>query len=308
MGVQRSSTPVVGDACVLLGRFAGLLADDSALPEALQVLVEGFGLRSAVVRSASGELLAAAGGVVHTLSLRRSQPPAEATLELPVHGRSGHSAASLTLVGARPSQLPALRTAAAVIGLALAPGCQCSDLLATAEDERDELADGLHDGPVQSLVVARYASDAAVRGGDAVLARDAVQQALVEVRRHLWHLRPRGAAGLLEALQQLSDQLVQAGGTAIGVVGDVEAAGALRGVPAVTAYRLVQAVAKADAGPVRVALRRDGSQLMLDVDGGAPLPSPERWVRRAQVLGGDLSAPAGRLRLALPYPEARTQQ
>ncbi len=41
------------------------------------------------------------------------------TVELPVPGRSTWPTASLTVVGAHPSQLPALRAATAVVGLVL---------------------------------------------------------------------------------------------------------------------------------------------------------------------------------------------
>jgi hypothetical protein len=219
------------------------------------------------------------------------------TLELPVEARS--VTGSLTVTGARPSQLPVLRTAATVLALALVPAAGPADLLDDAQADQDAIADALHDGPVQSLVVARYAADAAVRGGDPAMARDAVQQALVDLRRHLWPQRPRGAAGLTEALEQLSAQAVEAGGPALGLLAAPDAE--LAGREAVLAYRLVQTVAHG-AGQVRVALRRDGSAVAVDVDGGSPLSDPERWVRRARALGGDLTSSAGRLRLVLPLP------
>jgi hypothetical protein len=53
---------------------------------------------------------------------------------------------------------------------------------------------------------------------------------------------------------------------------------------------------------VRVRLRVDGERVLVDVEGGAPLASPDRWLRRAQALGGDLETTASRLRLVLPYP------
>ena len=74
------------------------------------------------------------------------------------------------------------------------------DLLAAAERDLDCLADRLHDGALQALVVARYACDAVARGADPALARDAVQDALVTLRREVWLLRPRGDDGLMTAL------------------------------------------------------------------------------------------------------------
>ena len=278
----------VADPCVVLAEVAGLLADRRALAAALDALVTGLALRSASLRTGDGVVTAGA--------VKAGDP----TIELPVH--AGVQVGTLTVTGATPDRLPALRGAAAVLGLALAAGAEADEL----EDDRDAVADALHDGPVQALVVARYATDAAVRGGDPVMARDAVQGALVELRRFLWNLRPRGASGLMGALDQLSAQLVEAGGAPLGVLGDAAAAAALRGAAAVTAYRLVQAVARPDAGPVRVTLRTDGGDLRVDVEGGLPLATPDRWVRRAQAHGGDLSTSTGRIRLVLPNPEART--
>ncbi len=306
MAQQEPTTALAADACVVLGRLAEVLADGTALPEALDVLVTGLGLRTAVVRAASGEVLGVAGDVLRAVTQDRVLPVPPAMLELPVRGRPGTRAAALTVVGARPSQLPALRSAAAVIGLALVPSTRVEELMDAAEADRDDFADALHDGAVQSLVVARYAADAAVRGGDPVLARDAVQEALVGVRRVLWHLRPRGANGLVEGLEQLSLQLVEADDRPLALVGDLEAGALLRGTAATLAFRLVQAVARTEGDAVRVVVRRDEDELVLDIDGGAPLLSPERWARRARALGGDLSAPAGRLRLVLPLTDPRT--
>lgn len=295
---MTQQVPEVADPCLVLGRVAGLLAEGGALPDALDLLCTGLGLRTAVVRSATGDLLGVGGEVLHAVPQMRALPSPGAELELPVPGRAG--AATLTVVGARPSQFVVLRAAAGVLGLALAPVCTAEDLVAAAERDRDELADALHDGPVQSLVVARYAADAAVRGADPAVARDAVQDALVEVRRLLWHLRPRGAAGLAEALAQLSAQLVEAGCPPVTLTGDLAAVDGLTGPRATAAYRLVQAVCR--PGGATVTARREGAVLLLDVDGAAPLPSPERWALRARGLGGDLSSHAGGLRLALPLP------
>jgi hypothetical protein len=90
------------------------------------------------------------------------------------------------------------------------------------------------------------------------------------------------------------------------MVGDVEAAASVRGAAGVTAYRLVQAVARPDAPAVRVALRRESGRVVIDVEGGAALDDPETWVRRAHALGGDLQLTAGRARLVLPPPDVRT--
>jgi signal transduction histidine kinase len=294
MGVAEQV--VLSDPAVVLGNLALAVADGTPLAHALTDFVAALGLRTAVVRSAAGELLGVGGEVLHAVPQMRALLSADPTLELPLSGPGG----SLTVVGARPSQLPVLRAAAAVLGLAATPTAGVEAVLLGAAQDRDELADALHDGPVQTLVVARYAADAAVRGGDPVVARDAVQQALVEVRRTLWHLRPRGETGLLEALQSLSTQLVDAGGPPLEIVGDLSAAAALRGAAGTAAFRLVQAVARPDGSPVHVVVRRVEDQLVLELEGAAALLSPERWVQRMRALAGDLFAPTGRLRLVLP--------
>ena len=171
-------------------------------------------------------------------------------------------------------------------------------LLDAVEHDLDAFADALHDGPLQSLVVARYAADAAVRGGDAAAVRDAVQQALVELRLLLWTLRPRGDAGLVEALEGLAVHL----GSPISVTGDAAELTGLSSVAGTCAYRLVQALACVDAPPVQVVVRREGALLELTVTGGRSLAGDAGWVSRARAVGGDLSPTPAGLVLLLPAP------
>lgn len=187
------------------------------------------------------------------------------------------------------------------------PGRLADVLVAAADAEADAAADRLHDGPVQALVVAHYAAEAAARGGDPSVAREAVQHALVELRRALWHLRPRGLAdgGLPAALELLSARLEEAGHPPLGLDLDDVLAAALPPAVVSTAYRLVQSVSlPGDADPVRVSLRRDGASLVLDVEGGAPLTDPDRWAGKACALGGQLtfSTAATRLVVTLDLP------
>ena len=319
--VGRTAPPQVLDA-VLPGRLAELLADhgEDGLTEALDLIVGDLGLRSAVLRdsptatsggsaASAGALRAVAGESVHAVPAMRVVPALTgSTVDLPLRA-GGRDAGVLTVVGARPSQLPVLRAAAAILALALSRPVRMpasdgvDELLAAADGDADDAADRLHDGAVQALVVARYAADVAARGGDPAATRDAVQVALVELRRALWHLRPRGTAdgGLTAALALLSGRLEEAGGSPIGFVVDEPVAAALPGAAVSVAYRLVQAVAiPSDAGPVRVAIRREGSTAVLDVDGGAPLASPQRWSSKARALGGTLTVAEGRLRLTVP--------
>lgn len=304
------------DACATVGRIASLLADhgERGLPAALELLVDRLELRSAVLREVvdgrPGAVLAVSGETLHAVPpmrvVSRATPTtgASAVIEVPVSA-AGRHVATISVVGARPSQLPVLRACAAVLGLLdrRDPDELALALLADADADAHALADALHDGPVQDLVVARYAADAAVRANDPADARDAVQSALVALRRALWLLRPRGTSGgeLPAALRALSDQLVSAGRPGLDLHVDRDAAAALPAQAASTAYRLVQSVL-GDA-PLTVTLRAAGAATVLEVDGGRPLP-PGRWKDRARALGAELTTDRGRLRLVLPDPKA----
>jgi hypothetical protein len=291
---------------VLPGRLAELLADraDGGLTAALDLLREALDLRAVVLHDATGTPAAAAGEPV------QSGPATPiATGPDPVHlplRAAGQDLGTLTVVGARPEQLPMLTASVAVLALALsrtgpAPADgTAAELLAAADGDADEVADLLHDGPVQALVVARYAADAAARGGDPTMARDAVQVALVELRRALWHLRPR-AGSLTAVLGMLSARLEEAGRPPLRFMLDESTVAVLPAAVTSTAYRLVQAVAlPADAPAARVALRRGGPGVLLDVDGGTALAAPQRWAAKARALGGSLTCSPDHIRLALP--------
>lgn len=157
-------------------------------------------------------------------------------------------------------------------------------LLGAADADRDALADRLHDGVLQALVAARYACDAVTRGADPVLARDAVQDALVALRREVWLLRPRGGQGLPAALDALSAQLVAAGRPGLHL--QLDPCVRLPAACAAAAYRLVQELA-ADR-PLSVRLTVDGARAALSLD--AALPDPGAWALRADALGGELLA------------------
>lgn len=173
-------------------------------------------------------------------------------------------------------------------------------LLAAVDADADALADALHDGALQSLVVARYAADAAVRGGSAELARDAVQDALVALRRAVWLMRPRGADDLRGALHELSGQLVAAGRPALDLRLDADVAAALPASARVAAYRFVQA-ATGDAPAPAVHLAREGGFAALTVTGS--LNDCSAWAARAAALGGRLDTERRALCLLLPLPD-----
>jgi hypothetical protein len=298
---EQDDLVALDPALSALGRLAVLLGRQGAagLDEALALLVDGLGLVNAVIRDQSGALRASAGELQVLDSAER-----------PVVGvpLGGTVPATLTVVGAAPGALPLLRVAAAVLGLALS-SAPTGDLLLLSEEDRDDLADDLHDGPVQQLVFARYAADAAVRGGDARDARDAVQGALVAMRRTMWHLRPRGA-DLATALDELSTRLAEAGQRMLAVT--VFPGGeALTPAGTALAYRLVQSVALVGSpaeDPLTVTVRPAEDQApSIVVSLSAPTASTlrlDRWDRRARALGGRLdcsgSADVTHLHLYLP--------
>ncbi len=181
-----------------------------------------------------------------------------------------------------------------------------SAVLSLAEAEADAAADALHDGALQALVVARYAADAAVRGGDPAAARDAVQEALVALRRAVWLLRPRGRQGLLEALQQLAVQVADAGGAPVVLDVDETVAAVLEAelapAAATAAYRLVQRAAGAAPMTVRVRRTTSGLRVALDV----PLTDPAGEALRARAVGGALLATRDGASLHLPMPRPVT--
>jgi len=194
-----------------------------------------------------------------------------------------------------------------------APGGAVLDLIAATDAAADAAADRLHDGPIQALVVARYAADLAVRGGDPVLARDAVQDALVQLRAALWHLRPRrpSEGDFSAALSQLSQHLLDEGRDGLEADVDLDVARALPPSFASIAYRLVQAVAlPLSAGPVGLSLRRVHGCFTLELVGGAVLDALGAWAGGARALGGTLTAepgPPSRLLLSVPDTTAGVQ-
>ena len=314
---------VTGDGA-LAGHVAILLAvaDDAALDAALDLMVRALGLRSAALRAggpAGGDLIAIAGLMVHAAPavpdptvinprLRHlgDANPWSTSISLPVCA-SGQQLATLTVEGCRPAQQALVRACAAVLALALAAVKPEADntageqLLAAQAADQDALADELHDGSLQTLVAARYAADAAVRGAEPTLARDAVQTALVQLRRTLWQLRPRGGADLAGALSQLSDQLVQGGQPPLALTVEPVAAATLTPLAATTAYRLIQATAwTVRSGPLPVALRSDDGQAVLAVNG--TIPSPARWELRLRVVGASMTLTTQGLVASFPRP------
>ena len=194
-----------------------------------------------------------------------------------------------------PSVLPVPGTRSAAVSPRTSPGA-----LRLADADLDALADRLHDGALQSLVVARYACDAVTRGADPGLARDAVQDALVLLRREVWLLRPRGGQGLRVALDHLSSHLVCAGRPGLDLDLADDAVAALGPDAVATAYRLVQAAldVRAPDQPLVVRLARVPGFVALDLD--VPVAEAATWCLRARACGGELVAGERRTRILLP--------
>lgn len=301
--VCERTVPEEGDPAVVeAGRPADLAAEAIArltvhlgqvgadgIQQGLDLLIDGFGLTCALVRDRDGGLRAASGSLVEAAE----QP----IIELPL---GGTLPAALTVVGAARGQLPLLRVAAAVLGLALS-AAPAQELVLLCEQDRDALADALHDGPMQHLVAARYAADAAVRGADVRQARDAVQGALLALRRTIWQLRPRND-NLATGLAELSLRLAE------GDQRRLEATvlpGSEQLGPAATAlvYRLVQTIALAGNAaddPLAVTVRTGAHQVLVRVSAGCPGLDVEGWDRRARALGGRLYHARTDLALRLP--------
>jgi signal transduction histidine kinase len=203
-------------------------------------------------------------------------------------------------------------------------------LVAAVEQERMSLAGELHDTLLQTMVAARYAVDLIGIGGQPPLprvpaAREAVQEAVVEARRELWHLRSRvGAteAGLAGAVAELADYVADAGGPTVCVdatrlVGDVTP------LVGTAAYRLIQeavrALTRGDAAlPVEVALESADGDLLVTVLGGNERTLPDaaangplaRWCDRIRMFGGEVAVQedTARSRLVARIPHAQPSQ
>lgn len=123
------------------------------------------------------------------------------------------------------------------------------DPVLAMEAERERIADQLHNGLLQSLVVVRHAIAREGSAGDRSRATEsglpsadaALTDCLAETRRLVWHLRPRTLdAGIGAALDDLAHRFVADGGPHLVV--DVSAAPALSAEQAAVVYRSVQAV------------------------------------------------------------------
>lgn len=191
------------------------------------------------------------------------------------------------------------------------------------EDERAEISAALHEGPVQSLVAARYALETvastgavdkadtagtagtgdAAAGPALVAARAVVQQSLDDVRRVLSPLRARALSGdVVTSLRRLLDDL-RRHGCAVRLVVVRPSQGVVSPACAVTAYRIVAAALHGVTGPATVAVDCDSATVTVTVTGARdPVDAGAlaRWTRRVAAFDGRLERHLDGVTLELP--------
>ncbi|HVF18644.1 MAG TPA: histidine kinase [Mycobacteriales bacterium] len=169
------------------------------------------------------------------------------------------------------------------------------DPVLAVERERGRLADQLHSGVMQSLVVIRHSlARGAVGEPDAKpglpTADEAVAQCLAETRNLVWHLRPRTLdAPLPHALEELAHRLSSDGGACLVV--DTDAVITISDVHAALVYRVVQSVATLTSGGAALAVRvsADDAQAAVTLIGASAGVADDaevaEWFARASAYG-----------------------
>jgi hypothetical protein len=169
------------------------------------------------------------------------------------------------------------------------------------EAERGEIAAALHEGPVATLVAARYALDS---GADPVSVRAVVSQALTELRAVVAAQRVRGLDGdLVGALRRLARESRRRGVRVEVAALDLEP-DSVPAVCAVAAYRVVATALNGVTGPVTVLV--DGGcpgRLRVTVTGADDMVDAgalDRWATRVAALDGTLERHPDGVTLHLP--------
>lgn len=304
--------PAVASLTTLLARLVVVGRD--VIPEAVAALAERLPCPATVtVRRADGS---AAGAVVGTAQsgegvlvprLRSTGSRGVVSLPLRVGVRVvGHlSIVAVTELDA--ASVEELEPFAHVIALALAahfPAVEAGRLVLDEEAERAEIAATLHEGPVASLVAARYAIDS---GADSVAVRRIVDHSLTELRRIVTPLRAHsGHGGLDRGLRRLVTEAADAGCT-VSLVVTAGLGDALEPACAVAAYRVVAAALNGVAGPAHVAVEPADEEIVVTVTGASdPVDAGalDRWAVRVGALGGRLERHSDGVTLLLPTADA----
>ena len=140
---------------------------------------------------------------------------------------------------------------------AVADAARDADPVLAVERERARLADQLHSGLMQSLVVIRHSlgrtsAPAAEAPTGLPTADEAVAGCLAETRRLVWHLRPRTLdATLAHALDELAHRITADTGACLVV--DTDGVVMISEAQAALVYRVVQAAALATPAGVALA-------------------------------------------------------
>jgi signal transduction histidine kinase len=306
----------VGEIAAAL-RAAQLLVsarcDETSLTEVLKLLME-------TTRASSVTLRPEVGGLPERLEAAVS-PPRAAAVRLSLPLRYGDQSLG-TLAVAATHALPlaheqSVALVADMLALALSDFASrrmlaeaeadrrrlVARFIDATERERAELAGQLHDGPLQSLVAARYVTDMAglaLRDATFDEARRGVQAGLVNARRALWQLRPHASDGtdLAGALESLGRQLSDF----IGLHVELTVSALPAQMPpsvASAVFRLVQEMLSASvreraATSATVAAEIDGGTLVVTVtdDGVGQVvevpPGLARWREWVSLLGGEV--------------------
>lgn len=192
-----------------------------------------------------------------------------------------------------------------LLALALAAVIRRADTAAhvlDVEAERAEIAAALCEGPVASLVAARYALETGAERpavGAAV-----VRQALRELHRVVAAQRGRGLDGdLVKSLGALADDMADAGCLVDLVVTGLPAR--LPPAYAVTAYRTVAAALDGVTGPATVTVSVATGDVTVAVTGAADphdAGALDRWARRVRAMDGTFERRSDGVTLHLPSP------
>ena len=221
------------------------------------------------------------------------------------------------------------RRAGRIVGLLQARGRLMVDVLAAEDRERNRLANWLHDGPVQNLLVAGQDLGEAERGDASALqrARAIVRDTIPQLRNILIDLHPGllTSSGLEPALEALAAAQARHGGYGVEVSVDEATPGDHDQLLLSLARELLINVGKhAQAQHVRVSVRHQRRATLLEVAddgvGFAPVRRAEALadghiglassVERVEALGGRVeiaSAPGHgtRVLVTLPSPAER---